>query len=82
MQGCLHIILNQLTVFLEFGNKDYVCTLKLNIFSGWETLTSSNETKNKFKYSPVNGVTRKILLFQKVFGDLHKLTKDVRTDEK
>ena len=33
-------------------NKDYVYTLKLNSFSGWETLTNIDETKNKFKYSP------------------------------
>ena len=41
----------------HFGNKlslnnDYVYTLKLNSFSGWETLTNIDETKNKFKYSP------------------------------
>ena len=44
----------------DFGNKlglnkDYVYTLKLNSFSGWETLTNIDETKNKFQYSHDNG---------------------------
>ena len=38
-------------------NKNYVYTLALNSFSGWETSTNINETKNKFKYSNDAGVT-------------------------
>ena len=54
----------------EFGNKlslnkDYVYTLKLNSFSGWETLTNIDETKNKFRYSPDNGTTWKKYYYSK-----------------
>ena len=54
----------------EFGNKlslnkNYVYTLKLNSLSGWETLTNIDETKNKFRYSPDNGVTWKNIVIPK-----------------
>ena len=61
----------------EFGNKlslnkDYVYTLKLNSFSGWETLTNIDETKTGSDILLTMVQLGKILLFQKVFGDLHK----------
>ena len=37
-------------------NEEYVFTLKLDRFLAWETVVNIDNTKNKLKYSPDNGV--------------------------
>ena len=37
-------------------NEEYVFTLKLDRFLAWETVVNIDNTKNKLRYSPDNGV--------------------------
>ena len=46
-------------------NNDYIFTLALNRFLGWETVVNIDDTKNKFKYSSDNGVTWKNIIIPK-----------------
>ena len=67
----------------EFGNKlnlnkDYVYTLKLNSFSGWETLTNIDKTKNKFRYSPDNGATWKNIVIPKGLWGFTQINKKMQ----
>ena len=71
----------------EFGNKlslnkDYVYTLKLNSFSGWETLTNIDETKNKFRYSPDNGTTWKNITIPKGIWGFTQINKKMHEQMK
>ncbi len=63
-------------------NKDYVYTLKLNSFSGWETLTNIDETKNKFKYSHDNGVTWNNIIIPKGIWGFTQINKKIHQEMK